>query len=331
MTFEQDNDGRAPQGRQSEAAIHTFPGPRTDRSAKPARPGISRAYMAAWMMLALGAGLYLAALHFGDFSRDDAATEGKVVQTVPNQEIENLTRQLMAARQAQGTLDESISGLRDDIADLHDRIAGLTLADQVIVARVAAAEKGKPLSREALSDLVNKLSQASPEETSSMTAATVDAGMATSLVADDTAEEVPAKDDAQLSDTQAMAEAIAQAGASEQQAAEEQVAVVVPPDPVPAPKVESAPKVAAPAKTYGIELAISTSAEALRLNWDLLVERHGDKLGTLSPRAAAIQGDENMRLLAGPFASAAEAKRMCQKLQDANVACRSSDYSGNPL
>lgn len=326
MTNEPENDGRAPYGRQPEAAIHTFPGPRPGPERLPQhRPGLSRAYVAAWVLLALGAGLYLAALQYGDFTREEPVATVKQVEAMPNQEIENLTRQLAAARKAQSELDESLATIRADLADLQDRIHGLSLADQIIVARLTAAEKGKPLSREALSALVEKLSQGSPEETSTIAPGAFDAAAVPGLAAEEPASEAN-KDDAQLADASQLAEAMeAETEKASGEPVKQKVAAVAPAE------TEAAPKAAAPAKSYGIELAISTSPEALRLNWDLLVERNATVLGGLSPRAAPIEGGENLRLVAGPFASAADAKRACKQLQESNIACRSSDYGGNPL
>ncbi len=96
----------------------------------------------------------------------------------------------------------------------------------------------------------------------------------------------------------------------------------------------SSEDVAKPAKkkTFGLELAISTSPEALQLNWDLLTERHGDLLKGLTARTQASASDpSSYRLLAGPFANAQQAQSMCAKLKKQNVACQVTGFGGENL
>jgi septal ring-binding cell division protein DamX len=107
----------------------------------------------------------------------------------------------------------------------------------------------------------------------------------------------------------------------------------IPPPPA-APVAFSAPKVSAPApRTLGIELSGGESLEALRLGWDQLARQHGQVLRGLSPRyRTAIQGEEQpLRLVAGPFASQADANRACAQLRSKQVACRVGAFTGNAL
>lgn len=83
-------------------------------------------------------------------------------------------------------------------------------------------------------------------------------------------------------------------------------------------------------KKYGLELAQSASTEALRLNWDLLTERHSALLKGLSARAATA-GADDYRLVAGPFSSAEAAQAACAKLKAADISCKPTGFGGAPL
>jgi hypothetical protein len=95
-----------------------------------------------------------------------------------------------------------------------------------------------------------------------------------------------------------------------------------------------APKVttAAP-RTLGIELSGGESLEVLRLGWDQLARQHSQVLHGLTPRyRTATQGEEQpLRLVAGPFASQADANRACAQLRSKQVACRVGAFTGNAL
>ncbi|HXF55353.1 MAG TPA: SPOR domain-containing protein, partial [Hyphomicrobiaceae bacterium] len=88
-----------------------------------------------------------------------------------------------------------------------------------------------------------------------------------------------------------------------------------------------------PARTLGIELSGGESLEALRLGWEQLTRQHAQVLAGLSPRyRTALQGEEQpLRLVAGPFASQADANRACAQLRSKQVACRVGAYTGNAL
>jgi|GEM_PF-1649674 len=88
-----------------------------------------------------------------------------------------------------------------------------------------------------------------------------------------------------------------------------------------------------PGRTLGIELSGGESLEALRLGWEQLTRQHAQVLAGLSPRyRTALQGEEQpLRLVAGPFASQADANRACAQLRSKQVACRVGAYTGNAL
>ena len=101
------------------------------------------------------------------------------------------------------------------------------------------------------------------------------------------------------------------------------------------PKTAAAAKAAAAAKTgpVGVVLATGPSVDALKLNWTILNDRHGDAVKGLTPHYT-VSGPANKRvysLVAGPVASAAEAKSLCQAMEQKGLTCSVSAYRGSAL
>ncbi len=90
--------------------------------------------------------------------------------------------------------------------------------------------------------------------------------------------------------------------------------------------------VSRPPQPVGIELASATSVDALRLSWSVLADRH-NALKNLEARYVA--GGEtdapSYDLVAGPFKSAAEARKACKALQAEGSPCKVGVFSGNAL
>jgi SPOR domain len=96
-----------------------------------------------------------------------------------------------------------------------------------------------------------------------------------------------------------------------------------------APTTKEAAKPVTPSKPYAINLAVSTSPDALRQMWQLFKDQHGALLDGLKPHSATSGG--NVRLLAGPFASQAAATSYCAKLVKEGMACSATPMAGTPL
>jgi len=96
----------------------------------------------------------------------------------------------------------------------------------------------------------------------------------------------------------------------------------------PAPK-DPAKTPAVSTKPYAVNLAVSTSPDALRQIWQLFQDQHGDLLSGLKPNSATSGG--NVRLLAGPFPSQAAAASYCTKLVKEGMACTPTPMAGTPL
>jgi len=80
----------------------------------------------------------------------------------------------------------------------------------------------------------------------------------------------------------------------------------------------------------GLLLGTGPSVDALRLNWTILNDRHGDAMQNLHPRyVTSGKGNErSYALLAGPVASTEQAKTLCKLMTDRGLACEVSTYRG---
>jgi hypothetical protein len=87
-----------------------------------------------------------------------------------------------------------------------------------------------------------------------------------------------------------------------------------------------------PAQNYTVQLASGPSLDALRISWLTLRTQHGDALGSLKPRYVSPRGPTgSYGLVAGPFASKAEAEKVCTDLGLTRNDCFASTAIGKPL
>ena len=97
-------------------------------------------------------------------------------------------------------------------------------------------------------------------------------------------------------------------------------------------------KVAGAAKprqgAVGVLLATGPSVDALRLNWTILTDRHGDAVKNLQP---ALHGDRHRPtiavygLVAGSGCIGRAGQGLCQTMEQKGLACEVSAYRGNAL
>lgn len=270
------------------------PMPRRDRGgARMAKP-----YVLAWLVLGAGAITYLALLGLAPgLLRSDTATVSAASIDQARQELALLGKNLAVledtvAKQEGGTeaIGSQIADLRDEITDLKQQIVGMAGANQELAARLATVEQGSTTSKKTAA-------KAAPTPAVAVTG-NEETGEEPSIVGSVIEEEpVPL--------TKKAADKTKKAAAKQQTAT------------------------AAPAKTFAVELAQSTSPEALRLNWELLNEQHAALFGGLKAKAAGDAG--NYRLLAGPFANQAAANAACAKLKAQSLPCSVKPFTGDAL
>ena len=81
---------------------------------------------------------------------------------------------------------------------------------------------------------------------------------------------------------------------------------------------------------YGIEIGIVAKQDALRPLWREFLTKHGALVAGLQPRRV-LAPDKKWRLIAGPFASAAEATQACVLFKKASRPCEATVYAGDGL
>ena len=81
---------------------------------------------------------------------------------------------------------------------------------------------------------------------------------------------------------------------------------------------------------YGIEIGIVAKQDALRPLWREFLTKHGALVAGLQPRRV-LAPDKKWRLIAGPFASAAEATQACALFKKASRPCEATVYAGDGL
>jgi hypothetical protein len=99
---------------------------------------------------------------------------------------------------------------------------------------------------------------------------------------------------------------------------------------------QHAPDVTGATKTeFGIDLGGETSLDGLRARWRALHGHHRDTLNGMQPlvrvREGSRPGTVELHLIAGPFANAGSAARVCAKLQATGVACKAAEFDGQKL
>jgi SPOR domain len=90
----------------------------------------------------------------------------------------------------------------------------------------------------------------------------------------------------------------------------------------------------APAKSnkYAVQLGAGPSLDAIKLSWNLLMERHAGQLGALQPHVVAPRNSGGLyRLVAGPLPSRAEADKVCKDMGVGRNRCFATVLSGEPL
>ncbi len=81
---------------------------------------------------------------------------------------------------------------------------------------------------------------------------------------------------------------------------------------------------------YGIEIGIVANRDKLRPLWREFLTNHAALVAGLQPRRV-LAPNKKWRLIAGPFASAAEAEQACALFEKASRPCEATVYAGDVL
>jgi hypothetical protein len=81
---------------------------------------------------------------------------------------------------------------------------------------------------------------------------------------------------------------------------------------------------------YGIEIGVVAKQDGLRPLWREFLTNHSALVAGLQPRRV-LAPDKKWRLIAGPFANAAEATQACALFKKASRPCEATVYAGDSL
>ncbi|MEZ5923424.1 MAG: SPOR domain-containing protein [Hyphomicrobiaceae bacterium] len=270
---------------------------------RPKRSRASQVYLALWLLLAAGALAYLAGLALAPERLVAILGTEKPVTAESNETAE-------VEAPAPASLVGDVEELRNELQQLRGEVRTLVATNQTLADRLETIETAsirvQPEGSEAVPISQGKTKKSTAPDDSDISGVIIGQ--------DDYASE----DIAGLSSEGA--ESTKKSKKSEARAAAE-------------PKTEvasAAPAAEIKKKRFGLELAVSTSPEALQLNWDLLNERHGALLKGLSARALPSPVDPtSYRLVAGPITNAQQAQSLCAKLKKQNIACSVTEFGGD--
>jgi hypothetical protein len=109
----------------------------------------------------------------------------------------------------------------------------------------------------------------------------------------------------------------------------------IPPQVAPAQEVAPADAPATPKVGFGVDLGSAQTIAGLRMLWSTAKSRHGALLDGLRPlitvREKARPGSMELRLVAGPLASATQAARLCATINTSGAVCQPAVFDGQRL
>ena len=263
-----------------------------------------KAYLATWALLAAGALAYLAVLAFQPHQA--ATPRPQVADPDPGQAI----RAMAKATVEMGTMRRNLSDVQNDVFVLKDAAVQREAKDKTVSSRLTAVEErlaamdAPPPTAEAITPkakIVEKAPRKTPDARAAARVIVVPQGEA--------AQPPPAKVDG-------------------------------PPAPLetgsiaPTEEITFGEPIVTPAAStiFAIQLAAGPSLQGLRQSWEQLRERHGGALAALQPRVVPPRAEGGpYRLLAGPFATKADADRICADMGVGRNGCFATAYVGAPL
>ncbi|RME63106.1 MAG: SPOR domain-containing protein, partial [Alphaproteobacteria bacterium] len=102
------------------------------------------------------------------------------------------------------------------------------------------------------------------------------------------------------------------------------------------PKAKDAQPAAKAQRRYWAQLASFRTMAQVDTTWAALAARHADLAALARPQVQAVQNEAGVdfyRLMAGDFATKAQAKALCARFVEAKVNClvTRNDYAATPL
>jgi hypothetical protein len=284
---------------------------------------ISRTYMAAWLVLAGAAAAYLAVL----LLRPELLTVSYGPEPVSEQELNGGHRAMSQVLAEVNVLRRVVGDVQKEVYELNDSMAAQIAREKVVTSRLAALEEraAGPMVGETTALKPQPIAESRPVPKGVM----VRAPSRIAGVGND-APSAPEPQNAthvkSIASGQAIETAIETASIAPLQ--QPVLKSSMPAD----DEVPFATRLPAVQIPFGVRLATASSLEGLRLNWRSLLERHGTVLRPLSAHYLPPSADEGTyQLIAGPVATADQAKNICVTLHARDVACSLIVFGGEAM
>jgi hypothetical protein len=270
-----------------------------------------RSYYTMWGLLAAAGLTYLVSIAPQLYSR---------VSSQEGQRLADLEKGVRVAYQALseiGSVQRSVGEIRRDIGRLKETVENHDAREREAQARLAALEE-------------KVASAAVPPPVAAATPAPETAPAARQVVAKSASDKRPERrPNAHIVPVEGASQAGAAAPAPEARPGGVETGSIASPP----PGVAFGPAKVSPAREqfYSVQVGAGPSLDALRLTWSILSERHG-ALAMLKPRYVAPRsGSGPYRLIAGRFASKAEAEKVCADMGVGRQGCLPTTSVGEPL
>jgi hypothetical protein len=279
------------------------------RSTLPAPTGrYIKGYLLTWGMLAAGGLVYLASLAW---QPEFLSSSPPAQVTQPDQGLRAATRALAELGNVRRTLGE----MQKDLGQVRETIEQREVNEKAVQARIAALEE-----RVASLPVATATPEATPKQRSAERAK-----------AEKSRKTVEQRRDPRIVTVEPSTPATPPAPVATPESAPvgiETGSIAGPPA-----TITFGEPVVTPARSvFAVQLGAGPSLDAVRLSWSLLVERHST-LGALQPRVVPPRADGSgpYRLVAGPFASRAEADKACAEMGVGRQGCFATTFIGEPL
>jgi TolA-binding protein len=278
-------------------AVYTDQPPRSRRFMK--------VYLATWALLAAAALAYLGLLAFHPIQGTQVRPQ--VAEPDPGQAMRALAKTTVEM----GTMRRNLSEIQKDVADLREASADRDAKDKTVATRLTAVEERLATLHPSSESADTPPSKAKVSERHQRKTAPM---VRVITVPQDGAAPAPTPQSPSVKDDG---------------------------PPVPLETGSIAPKeeitfgepvvTRAGPVAFAVQLAAGPSLQGLRQSWGQLRERHGS-LAALEARVVPPRSDGGpYRLLAGPFATKADADRVCTEMGVGRNGCYVTTYIGTPL
>jgi hypothetical protein len=273
--------------------------------------------MAAWLVLASAASAYLAVL----LLRPELLAFSFGPETASEQDSNDGQRPASQALAEIKTLRHVVGEVQNEVDDLKESMAARIARENVVASRLAALEEraAGPVVGETPVLKSQPAAEARPLPKGAVARPPGrDAGPSNDARSTPEPHNTPAK-------SAALGQAIETASITPEQPV---LKSGVPAD----DEIPFATRLPAVQIPFGIRLASAPSLEGLRVNWRSLLERHGAVLKPLSAHyLPPSAGEDTYQLIAGPVATADQAKNICATLRARDVACSLIVFGGEAM